>query len=93
MPIAAMVGSTSPRTSDHICTETGRTVGELKKIDTTSSSNEITMANSSPESTAGRINGKVTRQKARQRVAPSVMAAFSSWSSTRRNAASTVNTT
>src|SRR5262249_38806403 len=43
-PIAAMVGSTSPLTSDHICTVTGRTVGELRKIETTSSSNEITIA-------------------------------------------------
>ena len=51
-------GSTSPRTSDHICTVTGRTVGELRKIETTSSSNEMTIAKSSPDRTAGRISGK-----------------------------------
>ena len=88
-----MVGSTSPITSDHIWTVIGRTSGVLMNNETTSSSNDTTMAKSSPDSTAGRMSGNTTRRKAVRRGAPSVRAAASSLGSIAFYAADTVMNT
>ena len=71
MPIAEMVGSMSPRMSDHICTVTGRSAGEEMKSDTTAHQ-EIIIAKKAEK---GRRSWKDHVPEVDQRVAPNVNAA------------------
>src|SRR3569833_2503529 len=93
VPMAAIVGSMSPSTSDHICTVTGLKVGEPMNSETTSSSNEMTMANSRPDSTPDRISGNTIRRNTTQGEAPSGSAAFSNNTTTNCNDVKTVEST
>ena len=69
---------TRRRISSQMRTGSVLTVGPARKIDSTTSSNEVTKANTAPPTTPGRISGSVTVRKMRTSPAPRPAAASGS---------------
>src|SRR5690606_13136538 len=67
---AAIVGSTSTVTAVYICTGRVWKVGERRNSAMTTSSSEVTKANTAPVATPRPMSGRVTRRKVRTGEAP-----------------------
>src|ERR1700754_4729135 len=75
--VAAIVGSTSLVTDVNIRTGSVCSCGDCTNSDTTTSSKEVTNANTAPDSTPGMISGSVTLRKVAGAEAPRLAAARS----------------